>query len=62
MVQVVLDVIVDNAQGFSEVRWCRWVVGREQRGQEAATELGVGDGKADPFGGERVGIGVFDAA
>ena len=59
MVQVLLYVPVDHPEGLTKLRGSP-VIGREQWGQDAVTELGVGHAKSDPPGAERVGIGLLE--
>lgn len=54
--------VVDNPEGLSELGRGRWMVGSQQRGQDALTELGIGNGKAETVFAERVGVGVLEAS
>ena len=56
-----VDVVVDGAQGGTEVGWGLGLVGGEQRPEDAVVDFGVEDREAEAVGGEVVGVGVWAA-
>src|SRR5271169_2099117 len=62
MGDVVLDVVVDGAQGVPELGGCLGLAGGQQGPQEPVVDLGVEDRGADAVGGQDVVVGAGDPA
>ena len=57
VVDVVVDLVVNDAQGLAELGWGWWPVGGQQGDEQAVVELGVEDRRPDAVGGEHVAVG-----
>jgi hypothetical protein len=62
VVNVVVDLPIDDAQGVAKLEWSWWPISGQQGAEQPVVELGVEDRHLDALGGEHVAIGPLDAA
>jgi hypothetical protein len=60
VLDVVVDLVVDDAQGLAELGWGWWLVGGQQGAEQPVVELGVEDRHPEAVTGEHLAVAVLD--